>query len=124
MSHLKKILHNEPDIKFAVLIGSRANGTEHLDSDWDIALQWSSQLDWMQVLGNTETLRRKIAKAMGVRSDQIDLIELRRANMAMRASVAESGIPLTGDDSLAWAHFLTRTWRELEYFYWEQSHAA
>ena len=121
---LEKLLHDEPAIKFAVLIGSRANGTHHPDSDWDIALQWSSQLDWMQVLGKTETLRRKIAKAMGVRSDQIDLIELRRANMAIRASVAESGIPLTGDDSLAWAHFLTRTWRELEYFYWEQSHAA
>lgn len=121
---LKKILHDEPSIEFAILIGSRANDTDQLDSDWDIALQWNAQLDWMQLLGKTETLRRKMAKTTGIRSDQIDLIELRRANLAMRASVAESGVPLKGDDSLEWAHFLTRTWRELEYFYWEQSHAA
>ena len=52
------------------------------------------------------------------------LIELRRANLAMRASVAEEGIPLSGEDSLAWAHFLQRTWRELEDFYWDKQHAA
>jgi hypothetical protein len=42
----------------------------------------------------------------------------------MRASAAEEGLPLTGQDTLAWAHFLQRTWRELEDFYWEKQHAA
>ena len=56
--------------------------------------------------------------------DKIDLIELRRANLTMRANVAENGVPLIGEDSLAWGHFLQRTWRELEDFYWELSHAA
>jgi predicted nucleotidyltransferase len=121
---LKQTLLTEPKLEFAVLVGSRATDVSHADSDWDIALQWSSELDWMTVLGNTETLRRKLSIAMGVAADKIDLIELRRANLAMRASVAEEGVPLKGEDTLAWIHFLQRTWRELEDFYWEQSHAA
>ena len=35
----------------------------------------------------------------------------------MRASVAAEGIPLVGAEALPWAHFLSRTWRELEDFY-------
>lgn len=121
---LERLLLSEPDIEFAVLVGSQADSTAQPHSDWDIALQWDTRLDWMTVLGKTETLRRKMAEALRVALEKIDLIELRRANLAMRASVAESGLPLMGEESLAWAHFLTRTWRELEDFYWEQSHAA
>ena len=118
------ILNGEPGIEFAALVGIRAEGASHPDSDWDIALQWDAKLDWMTVLGKTETLRMKLSKAIGVSLDDIDLIELRHANLAMRASVAEAGLPLKGEDTLAWAHFLKRTWRELEDFFWEQSHAA
>lgn len=114
----------QPLLDFAVLVGSRATGTAHEHSDWDIALQWSPQLDWLTVLSNTETLRSQLADAMHIAPTAIDLIELRRANLAMRASVAEEGVPLAGQDSLAWAHFLQRTWRELEDFYWEKQHAA
>jgi predicted nucleotidyltransferase len=117
-------LRAEPQLEFAVLVGSRASGTAHAGSDWDIALQWAPQLDWLTVLANTETLRRKLALALNVAEAEIDLIELRRANLAMRASAAEDGLSLAGEDSLAWAHFLRRTWRELEDFYWDKQHAA
>ena len=121
---LTDALSGEPQLEFAVLIGSRAVDTAHSDGDWDIALQWRGDLDWLDVLANTETLRRKLAKTMTTTIDKIDLIELRRANLTIRANVAENGVPLMGEDSLAWGHFLKRTWRELEDFYWELSHAA
>ena len=121
---LQQILLAQPQLEFAVLVGSRASGTARANSDWDIALQWSPQLDWLTVLGLTETLRRTLAEALQTDPSAIDLIELRRANLAMRASVAEEGLPLTGQDTLAWAHFLQRTWRDLEDFYWSKSHAA
>lgn len=124
LTDLRNLLSAMPDIEFSVLVGSRAEGKAHAESDWDIALQWKAGFDWMAILGKTETLRRKIADAIGVTPDKIDLIELRRANLAMCANVAESGLPLTVENTLAWARFLNRTWRELEDFYWEKNHAA
>lgn len=121
---LARILGDQPRLQFAVLVGSRATGAAHAHSDWDIALQWSPQLDWMTVLSETETLRNALAEALHIAPSSIDLIELRRANLAMRASVAEEGLPLCGQESLAWMRFLQRTWRELEDFYWERRHAA
>lgn len=117
-------LASEPELEFAVLVGSRAANTARPNSDWDIALQWKPELEWLAALGKTETLRRRLAETLGSDLADIDLIELRRASLTMRANVAEQGLPLTGEDSLAWAHFLTRTWRELEDFYWEQPRAA
>ena len=121
---LAVILQRDPQIAFAALVGSRATGKARPDSDWDIALQWAQGTDWLGTLGNTETLRHTLAAALGVAPAAIDLIDLRRANLAMRASVAEEGLPLAGEDSLAWARFLQRTWRDLEDFYWDKQHAS
>lgn len=119
-----EILQAQAELDIAVLIGSQATGTATPESDWDIALQWSPRLDWLTKLGQTETLRRQLAQALGLAETRIDLIDLPRANLAMRAVVAEEGKILKGEDSLAWAHFLRRTWRELEDFYWDKHHAA
>ena len=121
---LMQVLQTETALEFSVLVGSRATGTARVDSDWDIALQWSPGLDLISMLGQTETLRRNLANVLRIPPEKIDLIELRRANLAMRASVAEEGLSLTGQNSLAWAHFLQRTWRDMEDFYWSKSHAA
>ena len=121
---LASILQDEPQLDFAILVGSQATGTAQPHSDWDIAFQWAYGADWLATLGSTETLRHKLAAATGLSPAKIDLIDLRRANLAMRASVAEEGLPLAGEDSLAWARFLQRTWRDLEDFYWDKQHAA
>ena len=124
LARIIDILQAQPALEFAVLIGSRANDTATAESDWDIALQWSAQLSWLDRLGHTETLRRQLAANIGVSETAVDLIDLPRANLAMRAAVAEEGKPLIGENSLAWAHYQRRTWREIEDFYWEKQHAA
>ncbi len=124
MALLAQGLSGVPELEFAVLVGSRAQGTEQAKSDWDIALQWHPQADWLELLGTQETLRRHIAEILDASPEEIDLIDLSRANLVMRASVAEDGIMLKGEDTLAWPRFLTRTWRELEDYYWERAHAA
>lgn len=124
MTLLRKLLSDAPELEFAVLVGSRAQGTARTQSDWDIALLWRPQADWLALLDAQETLRRRIADTLGASPEDIDLIELPRANLAMRANAAEDGVVLKGEDTLAWARFLTRTWRELEDFYWERAHAA
>ena len=124
LGRLVNVLAAFPALDFAVLVGSRADNTARADSDWDIALQWHSTEPWMQTVGEQETLRRAIAETLNVSPDHIDLIDLPRASLAMRANAAEDGRVLKGEESLEWAHFLTRTWRELEDYYWEQSHAS
>ena len=121
---LAALLAAEPELQFAVLTGSRATGTEHAASDWDIALQWDYHIDWLTAVARTETLRRALACLLQVEESKVDLIDLRRANLAMRAAVAEDGLPLAGEDSVSWMHFLRRAWRDLEDFYWDKQHAA
>lgn len=121
---LAQVLQSQNGLDFAVLVGSRAGTSARPDSDWDIALAWDPSLDWQDVMGRTEFLRSLVARALQVRTTMVDLIDVHHTNLAMRATVAEDGVPLFGDDSVAWARFLRRTWRELEDFYWERSHAA
>ncbi len=121
---IQTLLLEQEFVVFAVLIGSRATANANSNSDWDIALQWDRHLDWMEILGKVESLRHDLANALKVEASQIDLIDLKRANLAMRATVAEEGLVLKGEQTLEWARFLTRTWRELEDFYWEKTHAA
>ncbi len=113
ISKIRQILDAYAKLELAVLVGSRAEGHARPDSDWDIAIQWTRELTMLENLTNTETLRHELA--VGVGEDDVDLIDLPRAKLAMRALVAEAGVQLKGEDSLAWNHFLGRTWREFAY---------
>ncbi len=121
---LQQVLDMQPDIELAILVGSQAEGRARPESDWDIAIQWKRDISLLDNLAKTEILRRLLATALAVEEDRIDLIDLPGARLAMRAVVAEDGVPLKGEDSLVWNHFLGRTWRELEAWEWEKQHAA
>ena len=95
-ARLRTLLAAEPDLEFAVLVGSRAAGMHTSASDWDIALQWRRDLDWMEQLGRTETLRRLLAEALAVPEAAVDLVDAPRANLAMRAAIAEEGVVRAG----------------------------
>ena len=121
---LTRTLAAQTGLSFAVLVGSRATGTAHLDSDWDVAVQWSRHLAGIEKLQATEQLRQALRNAIGVREDQIDLIDLADARLTMRVLVAEEGISLHMSDDLAWVRYLQNTWAELEDNQWRQQHAA
>ena len=124
LERLRAFLASQPALELAVLVGSRADGRAREDSDWDIAIQWPNALSLFDTLARGETLRRDLAAKLGVAEEQIDLIDLPTARLAMRAVVAEDGVPLKGEDSLAWNRFLARTWREIEDYEWERARAA
>lgn len=121
---LQQVLATQKDLELAVLVGSRAEGQASPDSDWDIAIQWRKDIDLLDNLSLTETLRRQLADTLGLSEARIDLIDLPRAGLAMRALVAEEGVPLHGEDTIVWNHFLSRVWRELEEYEWEKHYAA
>lgn len=112
-----------PELKLLVLIGSRATGKATQASDWDFAFV-SNETDFFSRLAQTEQLRAYLAKVLSCQNSKIDLIDLPYSNLAMRADVANEGIPLLGEQSKLWFDFLSRTWRELEHWNWEQQHAA
>lgn len=124
IEELKQFLASVEPLQLAVLIGSQANGTARPESDWDIAVQWDHALSFMEELNGTECLRSALSRHLGVAEDRIDLIDIPKARLAIRSVIVEEGLLLKGDGCLAWSHFLTRTWRELEEFYWETIYAA
>lgn len=124
LSAIQSVIDTVPVLELVVLVGSRARGSHHAGSDWDIAVQWQDHLSFTEQLQYTERLRRQLTDRLSVAVNDIDLIDLPSAGLAMRAEVAENGVLLKGDGTLAWSHFLLKTWRELEMHYWNQQHAA
>lgn len=129
---LAQVLAGTPALAFAVLIGSRANGTAHEGSDWDIAVLWKPSPSeagtpasaMLSRLARHEALRQRLAHCLNVADTKIDLIDLRQASLTMKAVTVEEGQPVSLNDERAWAYFQTATWRALEDHYWERAHAA
>ena len=113
-----------PELELAVLVGSQANGTATANSDWDIAIRWMKHISPLDQLALEAKLVQHIAQTLGIHSDHVDLIQIGAAKLAMREVVANQGISLKGEQTLAWFHFLTQTWAEVEDFYWRKNHAA
>jgi len=123
-TRVEQKLSQTEGLAFAVLVGSRAEGNEHADSDWDIAIQWARTLSLTEQLRRTELLRQQLRLALDLDEDKIDLIDVSGAGLAMRALVAEEGKEIVVQDDLAWIRFLSATWFELEDHYWRAQHAA
>jgi len=121
---VEQTLSQTEGLAFAVLVGSRAEGNEYADSDWDIAIQWARTLSLTEQLRRTELLRHQLRVALKLDEGKIDLIDVSGAGLTMRALVAEEGKELVVQDDLAWIRFLSATWFELEDHYWRAHHAA
>ena len=122
LAALAEVLQRQPELEFAVLVGSRANGTATAGSDWDIAIRWQRGLNPVQRLEVTESLRLQLSQAIASPPEAIDLIDLVQARLAMRALVAEEGRVLAGENGLPWMRFLQTTWAEIEDFHWRRQH--
>jgi predicted nucleotidyltransferase len=121
---LEQSFRQQTGLAFAVLVGSQRTGQAHAQSDWDIAVQWREALGLMEKLAQTELLRHELRNLLNVEEQQVDLIDIAHARLAMRALVAEEGQVLVVNDELAWVRFLKTTWFELEDHYWREQHAA
>lgn len=124
LKHLVSAFSDIHELEFAVLVGSHATGNSSPNSDWDFAVYWNYRLGFMEQLAATEKLRKHLSTILHIKISCIDIIDLHTAPLAMRSVVAEDGIILKGSETLAWCHFLQRTWRELEEIYWEDVYAA
>ena len=123
-NQLQQLLATQNELELAILVGSQATGTANENSDFDIAIRWHRHVNALTALGKTETLRRLLAKHLQVVESKVDLIDMCQIKLPMQAVIAEDGIVLKGKNSLAWAYFLQRTWRDLETVYWDKLYAT
>ena len=97
IDQLRNLFAQQANIELALLIGSRALGQAREESDWDFAVQWRRDIPWGDVLGYTETLRAELARLVQTTQDQIDIVDIPAARLAMRAVIAEEGLLLKGE---------------------------
>ena len=84
-------------LEFAILFGSRATGRAHAGSDWDLAVKWQDVPgDSLEYFGRGESLRQAVADCLNTEPTDVDVVDLQHAGLALRAAVAEEGIPLVG----------------------------
>jgi predicted nucleotidyltransferase len=104
---LARPLRAHPEIKFAILYGSAAEG--HTFQDLDIAvwverarLPASAELDYAFALAD---------ELESVVTQRVDVRVINDAPLVFRYNVSR-GIPLLVNDEAAYTHFLERTWDE------------
>jgi predicted nucleotidyltransferase len=68
INNLSEILSARTDIKFSLLFGSRAKGSENEQSDWDIAIFFKDNSNAWDNLGKKEEIRRQVAKALKIKA--------------------------------------------------------
>jgi len=89
-------------VAVAYLFGSRAEGTARPDSDHDVAVLFFGEAD----LGAVGALQADLVAAAGT---PVDLVELDRASLELRAKVIQDGRLLLSDDEPRRVAFETDT---------------
>jgi predicted nucleotidyltransferase len=114
---LEQLFIKQSNINFAFLFGSRANGNNNHQSDWDFAV-WINNPSDIERLIEKEQLRQQLAKLLKTNIDKIDIVDLQSASLSIMSSVVEDGIILKGDGLLELNLFYKRIWSLEEDFYW------
>ena len=111
---LISLFREQEGICFAFLFGSRARNQTGANSDWDIAIWFKDNSDQFSNLGFREEIRSEISRCLQVPVDQVDIVDLYRADLSISASVIGEGVPLLGDDTLEMARYYQRIWALME----------
>lgn len=119
----KALAQRFPSLLCLVLVGSRTGQHASSHSDWDIAFFLGDGDTW-QRLAAMESLRAMLAGILDCPINFIDLIDMRAAKLAMKTRIANEGQILYLADHRYWYKFQEQTWREHEYWQWEESHVS
>ncbi len=85
------------ELRLLVLHGSRASGTHHEASDWDLGYLATAPLD-------PGELHLQVTDALG--TEAVDLVDLDRASALLRFRAARDGRPIVARPPGAWTRFV------------------
>jgi predicted nucleotidyltransferase len=98
LSHqLTKAIAQLPGLRALALIGSRARGDAHADSDWDFAFLGDDADDL--------ALDLRVLLTEHLHTDRIDVVDLNHAGAVMRFQAARDGVPLVQRSPDQWDDF-------------------
>lgn len=95
-AHWAYLLERHPGLVLLVLLGSRARGTEHAGSDWDLGFLADGPLDPLD-------LHADVVAVLG--TDAVDLVPLASASAVLRRDAAGHGRVLVEGRRGAFADF-------------------
>ncbi len=110
MPALKKLFAGDPRVLAVFLFGSQADGTANARSDIDLAVLFERDLDLK------EELKFEVAVSQLLGTDEVDVVNLNRANLLFRFR-AISGRLLFERDGVRVADFIEQTLIEHRDFY-------
>lgn len=108
------VLPSEP-VRFAYLFGSRARGTARVDSDVDVAVVLTPEVDADDRLAVQLRLARRLTDRS--RLPDVDLVVLDGAPLPLRGRVVQEGLVVYSTDEGARVEHDSRTARE----FWDYS---
>lgn len=108
IARLKAVLTNFPQLRFAVLFGSIARGTERPESDIDVAVQADKELTVNERLAITEAIALSFNRP-------VDLVDLRTAGQPLLDQIVGTGIQVIGPRHM-WGDLIYRNIMENEDF--------
>ena len=85
LDRVRRLASASPGLRLLVLYGSRARGTAHARSDWDLGFLADAGFD-------VDGLLAGLAEDLG--ADHVDLADLSRASVVLRHAVAGDGVVL------------------------------
>lgn len=104
LAALRQVLQGHPEIRLALLFGSRARGRGGPQSDIDIAIDSKGGFDLL-------TLKRDLSLAA---SAEVDVVDLARAGFVLLQAVLRDGAAIYQGERNALGSWRSRTIAELE----------
>lgn len=87
-------------IRMVVLFGSRANGKENENSDYDIAVSTTPEKNIKKSMKGYTNVLFFLSGALGIPDEKIDLTNLNNANIFLAYQIFSEGKLLYGSDDL------------------------
>ncbi|TVR28027.1 MAG: nucleotidyltransferase domain-containing protein [Nitriliruptor sp.] len=97
LRRLRDRLADMEQLRLLVLHGSRASGTQHENSDWDLGYLATAPLD-------PGELHLQVTDALA--TEAVDLVDLDRASALLRFRAARDGKPVVARPQGAWTEFV------------------
>ena len=94
-----------PTVRLLVLFGSRATGHAHPKSDWDIAILADAS-PWDVFL-----MQKDIADLLGLRFDDVDLVNISHCSPVLGFNVARDGKCLYEVEAGLFQNFTVKAWK-------------